>query len=516
MATLCPQPPAPAWGWAVQLYAVRSRASWGIGDLADLRRLGEWASGLGAGFIQVNPLMAAHPLQASPYYPSSRRFLSPLYLRIEDIPGAGNVPELASLAAQGRALNQADSIDREAIFRLKRQALDLLWSRASQDAAGGPAPGSFADPECQRFLRDSGSALRQFALYCALAEAHGYDWKAWPGEFRHPDSPAIGLFAEKNGSRIAFHQWVQWLLDLQLERASKAIPLVQDLPIGFDPGGADAWVWQDMLALGVSVGAPPDGFNAEGQDWGLPPFIPQRLREDGYGPLRGTFKAVLRHAKGLRIDHAMGLFRLFWIPRGAKPSQGIYIRYPHEEILEVLRSECAEAGVFVIGEDLGTVEPGVRKTLSEWGILGSKVLWFESDPPSAFPKAALASVTTHDLPTLAGKLQGSDDEEQKSLGLPVDAEASRKVTRRILDWAGVPADADPGTIACRVHRLLAQSPAILVAATLDDALGATRRPNLPGTDTERPNWKIPLPKTLEEIETDPGVMKLAATLDRPR
>jgi 4-alpha-glucanotransferase len=196
------------------------------------------------------------------------------------------------------------------------------------------------------------------------------------------------------------------------------------------------------------------------------------------------------------------------------PSQGAYVRYPHEEILGVLSSECGKAGVFVIGEDLGTVEPLGRKTLAQWGVLGSKVLWFESDPPSTFQKDSLASITTHDLPTLAGKLHGFDDEEQKVLGLPVDSEGSRKVIRRILDWAEVGADANPATITFRVHRLLAQSPSILVAATLEDALGVARRTNLPGTSSTRPNWKIPLPKTLEEIEIDPGVLKLAATLDR--
>lgn len=502
----CPWPSRKAWGWAVQLYAVRSAQSWGIGDLADLRRLGEWASRLGAGFIQVNPLMAGQPLppvEASPYYPSSRRFMSPLYLRIEDVPGADDAAvELAPLADRGRSLNRSTLIDRDAVLRLKREALELLWR-----------PDRMADPGYARFVLESGSGLRQFAVYCVLAEAMGPDWKTWPREFQHPDSPAITRFAGERAAAVDFHIWMQWLLDSQLERAAAAISIVQDLPIGFDPGGADAWAWQDLLAFGASVGAPPDRFNREGQDWGLPPFIPHRLRKARYRPLEETFRAVLRHAKGLRIDHVMGLFRLFWIPKGSKASDGTYVRFSHEDVLAAVAAECRRAGAFAIGEDLGTVEPLVRRILPEWGVLGSKVLWFESDPPSAFPPATLATITTHDLPTLSGRLRGFDDEEQRGLGLPVDPDGGR-VSERVLAWAGVAADAEPGAVTVSVHRMLARSPSILVAATLEDALGVERRPNLPGTLHERPNWKIPLPKTLEEIEVDPLVLEVAAALDR--
>jgi 4-alpha-glucanotransferase len=503
----CPATPSRrAWGWSVQLYSLRSRDSWGIGDLADLRRLGEWSWSRGARFLQINPLMAAQPyppLEASPYFPCSRRFLNPLYLRIEEVPGfAAAARDLEPLAAGGRALNALGHIDRDAIHRLKMSALEILWNHGG----GGP--------EFERFAAEAGPGLRQFAIYCVLAENHGTDWRRWPAEFHHPESPAVALFAATHRRRVDFHAWVQWLLDEQLRMAAKAIPLVQDLPIGFDPAGADAWAWQELIAADAAVGAPPDEFNRAGQNWGLPPFIPHRLREAGYAPLRETLRAVLRHAGGLRVDHVMGLFRLYWIPRGSPPSAGAYVRYPHEEMLAVLALECGRAGAFVVGEDLGTVEPLVRESLPGWGILGSKVLWFESDPPSTFPEATLASLSTHDLPTLAGLWSGSDAEEQNSLGMPAMAESMQPILQRLKRMAGLNAKSDDREVARRVHRLLAESNSALVAASLEDALAVRRRPNLPGTTVERPNWSLPLPLALEDLVRDPGVEEVATVLDR--
>jgi 4-alpha-glucanotransferase len=505
----CPAPDR-AWGWAVQVYALRSRASWGIGDLADLRRLGQWSAARGAGFLQVNPLGASQPvppLEPSPYYPSSRRYLSPLYLRIEEIPGAQRAAaRWARLAERGHALNAAPLIDRDAVFALKMEALEGLWAEFK---AGAPEREDFA-----RFAVESGENLRQYAIYCVLAEKLGANWKEWPPAFRHPAAPAVAQFAAEHLDRVAFHEWIQWLLDLQLEEANQALPLVQDLPIGFDPGGADAWAWQDLLAFGASVGAPPDLFNTRGQDWGLPPFIPHRLRAAGYGPIRETVRALLRHAGGLRIDHAMGLFHLYWIPKGLGPDRGAYVRYDHEELLSAIAEECRRAGAFAVGEDLGTVDPLVRERLKAWGILGSKVLWFESDPPGRWSREALASVSTHDLPTLAGHLTGRDEEEQRSLGLKADPDARRAAADRLRSWTGL---SEGGTLegaAVAVHRLLARSPALLVAASLEDALGVALRPNLPGTFRERPNWRMPLPKPLEEIEKDREAMALAEALRR--
>lgn len=505
----CPEP-ARAWGWAVQAYALRSSGSWGIGDLADLRRLGQWSAARGAGFLQISPLGATQtvpPLEPSPYYPSSRRYLSPLYLRIEEIPGAQRAAvRWAPLAERGHALNAAPLIDRDAVFALKMDALEGLWAEFK---AGAPEREDFA-----HFVVESGQCLREYAIHCVLSESLGPNWKEWPPAYRHPAAPAVAHFAAEHLERIAFHEWIQWLLDLQLEEANKALPLVQDLPIGFDPGGADAWVWQDLLAFGASVGAPPDLFNTRGQDWGLPPFIPHRLRASGYAPIRETIRALLKHAGGLRIDHVMGLFHLYWIPKGLGPDRGAYVRYDNEELLSVIAEECRRAGAFAVGEDLGTVDPMVRERLKAWGLLGSKVLWFESDPPDAWPRAALASVSTHDLPTLTGHLTGRDREEQASLGLRSDPAASHAASERLRSWTGLTEGSSLEGAALAVHGLLARSPALLVAASLEDALGVTVRPNLPGTHHERPNWRIPLPKTLEEVEKDPEAMALASALAR--
>jgi len=505
----CPEP-AMAWGWAVQVYALRSQGSWGIGDFADLRRLGQWSAARGAGFLQISPLGAAQavpPLEASPYCPSSRRYLSPLYLRIEEIPGAQRAAaRWASLAERGHALNAAPLIDRDAVYALKMEALEGLWAEFKADA---PEREEFA-----HFVVESGTSLREYAIYCVLSENLGPNWKEWPPAYRHPAAPAVARFAAEHSERVAFHQWIQWLLDMQLEDANQALPLVQDLPIGFDPGGADAWAWQDLLAFGASVGAPPDLFNPRGQDWGLPPFIPHRLKAAGYGPFRETIRALLKHAGGLRIDHAMGLFRLYWIPKGMGPDRGAYVRYDHEEMLSVIAEECRRVGAFAVGEDLGTVDPLVRERMRAWGLLGSKVLWLESDPPEAWPRESLASVSTHDLPTLAGQLTGRDQAEQASLGLKSDPDAGRSASERVHSWTGVPEGSSLEGSAVAVHRMLARSPALLAAASLEDALGVTLRPNLPGTVMERPNWRMPLPKPLEDLEKDPEAMALAAALAR--
>ncbi|HYT39530.1 MAG TPA: 4-alpha-glucanotransferase, partial [Acidimicrobiia bacterium] len=307
------------WGWAAQLYATRSRQSWGMGDLADLRRLADWSRRLGAGICLLNPLHATVPdfPQASPYYPSSRCFRNPLYLRIEEVPGAGEargmggVPpttaagaaidsdggfDLAALAAEGRALNADRRIDRERVWKLKGTALEHLWRRFS--AAGG-------DPAFDAFCAEQGEALTGFATHCALAERFPGAWVDWPAEFRRPDSPAVARFAADHADRVGFHRWLQWLTETELAAAGAGLDLMQDLAVGVDPGGADAWLWQDTMALGMRVGAPPDDFNRKGQDWSLPPFDPWRLRLAGYDPWIRTVRAGLRAAGGIRVDHVM-------------------------------------------------------------------------------------------------------------------------------------------------------------------------------------------------------------------
>src|SRR5688572_20220024 len=275
------------WGWSAQLYGLRSSQSWGMGDFADLQRLARWsAKEHSAGVLLVNPLQTASPVtpqQKSPYFPSSRRYRNLLYLRIEEVAGAGELGvDLEHLAAAGRALNQQRRIDRDTVFKLKMAALQLLWS------------GFAGDARFDRFCEEQGDSLAQFATFCAIAEQHNSGWHGWPSDYRHPKSPAVSHFATARAERVRFYQWVQWLLDEQLARAAAEIPLMQDLPIGVDPEGADAWAWQDMFAGGVTVGAPPDEYNTRGQDWGLPPLIPWKLRQAGYEPFIQTIRATLR------------------------------------------------------------------------------------------------------------------------------------------------------------------------------------------------------------------------------
>jgi len=499
--------PLRGWGWAVQLYAARSSQSWGIGDLADLHRLARWSrTELGAGGLLVCPLSAAAPVlpqEPSPYYPSSRRYRNPLYLRIEEVPGAAEAGlDLERLAAAGRALNRTRRIDRDAVFRIKMAALERLWARFR------------GDPAFDRYREAQGEALVQFATFCILAERHGPDWRGWPQEHRHPQAPAVAKLAAGQADRAAFHAWLQWLLDEQLARAARACTMMHDLPIGFDPGGADAWVWQDVMAGGVSVGAPPDGFNTRGQDWALPPFVPHKLRAAAYEPFVQTMRAALAHAGALRIDHVMGLFRLFWIPRGAEPAQGTYVRYPAEDLLAILALESHRAGAFVAGEDLGTVEAGVRERLAEHRILSTRLLCFEARPPAQLPEMALAAYSTHDLPTIAGLWTGAELRAQEALGAHGNPAGARELQQGLRALTDLPPETPADQVIEAVYRRLAEAPSAILTATLDDAFAAEERPNVPGTITEWPNWSIALPGFLEALEAASLPRRIAQALAR--
>jgi 4-alpha-glucanotransferase len=484
------------WGWAVQLYALRSNGSWGMGDLADLRQLAHWsATELGAGVLLMNPLHAATPVlpqQPSPYFPSSRRYRNLLYLRIEDVPGAAGAGiDLERLAADGRALNRERQIDRDVIFRLKMGALERLWSRFGGDSA------------FERYCTEQGEALRQFAVFCVLAEHHGRGWRHWPAAYHHPDSPAVASFAADRADRVRFHQWLQWLLDEQLARAARELLLMQDLPIGVDPDGADAWAWQDVLANDVTVGVPPDEYNTLGQDWGLPPFIPHKLSAAAYEPFRQIIRATLRHAGGLRIDHVMGLFRLYWIPYGADATMGGFVRYPAEDLLAIIALESHRARAFIVGEDLGMVEKAARAQLTAHRVLSYRLLWFETAPPHRYPELALTAITTHDLPTIAGLWSGADLRVQQELGLQPNEEGLRDIRERLRTMAGLPETATVHEVIVRAHQLLAEAPSVALTATLEDAMAVEERPNMPNTTTEWPNWSIALPTPLEALESDP-------------
>ncbi|HEY8319446.1 MAG TPA: 4-alpha-glucanotransferase [Amnibacterium sp.] len=529
------------WGLAAQLYSVRSKRSWGIGDLGDLTDLAVWAGGrLGADFVLVNPLHAQEPvapLEPSPYLPSSRRFFAPIYLRIEAIPEYADLSEshrrvVGQLADQVHArLDGSDAIDRDTAWTVKLAALRII-------ARVPRTPGREVD--FQTFRRRGGEALRQFATWSVLAEEHGNDARTWPAELRDPANPEVAAFAEAHADEIGFTEWLQWLLDEQLERAQgravdsgMALGTMHDLAVGVHPGGADAWRLADVYASGIAVGAPPDPYNQLGQNWNQPPWRPDRLAETGYAAFRDLLGAVLRHAGGVRVDHVIGLFRLWWVPERTDASEGAYVYYDHEAMVGILALEAQRAGAVVVGEDLGVVDPNARTYLASRGILGTSILWFESDgsggplPAERWREACLASVTTHDLPPTAGYLAGEHVRLRSALGLlpnPLEEEleADRHERERWLDelrMRGLLADdADEEATVIALHRYLTLTPARLLSVALPDLVGDRRIQNQPGTQDEYPNWRVPLsgpdgrPIPLEAVLTSARAARLAAAV----
>lgn len=544
-----PQPPARSHGFLVQLYSLLSARSWGMGDLGDLADLASWSGRcLGAGFVQVNPLHAAvlgDPTDPSPYRPSSRRFPDPVHLRIESVPEYGHAPDPVALDELRRragelseaVLSKGALIDRDAVWALKRQALDIL--------VGVPLTPGRRAAYCD-FLAEQGQALEDHALWCALAEVHGSDWHSWSAGLRDPRSKESARARAALLDRVDFHCRLAWLTDAQLaaaQRAAKdagmAVGIVHDLAVGVHPGGADTWAQQDAFAHGMSVGAPPDAFNARGQDWGLPPWRPDALAASGYAPYRGLLRGLLVHAGALRIDHVMGLFRLWWVPEGRPPTEGTYVSHDAEAMLAVLVLEAHRAGTVVIGEDLGTVEPGVREALARRGVLGTSVLWFERDwsgtgrplAPEQWREDCLATATTHDLPSTAARLTGDHVTLRHRLGLltrSLEEERTEDGTDTA-EWLGLlsrlgmlPEGGDDEEAAVRaVHRFLLRTPARMAGVWLPDTIGDRRPQNLPGTWDEYPNWRLPIadaeghPVTLEELAASPRLHRLMDVL-RPR
>ncbi|MEV5731858.1 4-alpha-glucanotransferase [Streptomyces sp. NPDC052292] len=544
-----PTPATRSYGLLVQLYSLLSRRSWGMGDLGDLAELAGWAGRTaGAGFVQVNPLHAAvpgAPTDPSPYRPSSRRFPDPVHLRVELIDEYAYVEDQervrALLERAGRlradVLDKGALIDRDAVWELKREALELVLA-----VPLGPGRQAAYDA----FRAEEGQALEDHATWYALAETHGSDWHRWPAGLRDPRSAETARARAALADRVDFHARLAWLTDGQLRAAQRAaleagmsVGIIHDLAVGVHPQGADAWAQQDHFAAGMSVGAPPDAFNAHGQDWGLPPWRPDRLAASGHAPYRRLLRALFRYTGALRIDHVMGLFRLWWVPQGSPPTEGTYVRHDAEAMLALLALEAFRAGAVVIGEDLGTVEPGVRETLQRRGVLGTSVLWFERDwegdgrplPPEHWRADCLATATTHDLPPTAARLTGDHVGLRDRLGLLTRsaAEESAEAAADTAEWLALlgslglldsPAAGPPGSDEEAeiqgVHRFLLRTPARLVGVWLPDGVGDRRPQNLPGTWDEYPNWRLPVadaegrPVTLEELTASP---RLRALLD---
>jgi len=500
-----------SFGLMAQLYSVRSRRSWGIGDFADLSELASLCGEVGADFLLVNPLHAAEPtapMTPSPYLPTSRRFVNPIYVRPEDIREAAYLPNNQrtlldwGLESVQEINHEAAPIDRDVIWAEKKSALETIFaagrSRARQRAF-------------QTYRAEQGRALEDFALWCAAWE----DGESSPEVLQQAEVEPGGLAALRRdlAQRIDFYCWLQWIADEQLAAAVGAagtagmsIGIMQDLAVGVHPEGADAWAMRDVLASGMSVGAPPDMYNQQGQDWSQPPWRPDALADAAYRPLREVVRAAVRHAGALRIDHVMGLFRLWWVPEGAAANEGTYVHYDHETMVSVVALEAHRAGAVVIGEDLGTVEPWVRDYLAERGVFGTSVLWFEKDDghplaPEQYRSRLLASVTTHDLPPTAGYLADEHVELRRRLGLltePVarvrlaaQIERDRMITALRQRYL-LPPEATERQLVEALYRYLVHTPAQLLGVALTDAVGERRAQNQPGTDTEYPNWKIPL------------------------
>jgi 4-alpha-glucanotransferase len=503
------------WGWATQMYAMRSRKSWGIGEFRDLRTLNEWSHRHGASMTLINPLHAAAPIlsqQPSPYFPTSRCFRNPLALTIEEVPGYADVAaQIEPIAVETRLLNEDRRIDRDAVFTAKYRALTILWQNWNSRTH------TLEHDRFAAYKVAEGSTLENFATFSALAEIQRSSWMEWPADLRDPRGAGIGAFRESNRDRIEFHMWVQWLVAEQLANCSGGVDLMTDLAIGVDRGGADAWMWQDSFALDMSVGAPSDSFNTQGQNWGLPPFDPWRLRRNGYQAFIGTVRAAFQHAKALRMDHVMGLFRLYWIPDGQPATNGCYVYLPFQDLLGIIAIESQRANAYVVGEDLGTVEPYVREELSSRRILSYRLRQFESISSHDFPEQALAAFTTHDLPTIPGFWTRSDVETQTAMGLQPNVEGTEDIRDQLAEWSGISNDAGPEAVhdvVIGAYRNLATAPSVILTATLDDALGVVERPNMPGTIDEWPNWRIALPMPLEDVLADPRVADVAHALDR--
>ena len=516
--TELPEPPE-TWGWMIQLYALHSAGSWGMGDLGDLKTFVALAHD--PGLLLLNPLHAIPPtlpVPASPYSPSSRRFANPLYLRVADTDAYQRAdPALRARVDALKPAPPADGlIDYSAVWQAKRAALELLWPLAGH-----------VDLEADPGLAD-------FARFCALAEEHGPDWHQWPAEYHRPDSPAVREFTSE---RIAFHTWLQQLVNAQLEEANEAarqagmpVGIVHDLAVGIDPSGADGWLLQDVLAAGVHAGAPPDAFNQLGQDWGLAAWRPDQLIETGYAAYRDMLQRIFRHAGGLRVDHVAGLWRLWWVAPGLGADGGTYVHYDPEAMLGILALEAHRAGAVVIGEDLGTVLPEMTEGLERMNMLGSAVLYFTRDwddpqsvfyPAAEYPRNALATVSTHDLPTAAGFLTGEQVTVRAELGQlagPVEDERRNAAADRAQLLSALQAEglitpaATDDEIVVAMHEFLARTPCRFVTASLYDVLMEKDQPNLPGTTDEYPNWRMPLRSSLEQIAADPRIRRTAAIL----
>ncbi|MEP6825793.1 MAG: 4-alpha-glucanotransferase, partial [Ramlibacter sp.] len=555
------------WGPAVQLYALRSPQNWGMGDFSDLARLAAQLAGQGADIIGLNPLHALfphNPAHASPYSPSSRQHLNVLYIDVEavaefpDCEPAQRLVRSPEFQARLAALRATEMVDYTGVAAAKFEVLELLFRyfRSSHFTADGVAR-TERGRDFLAFLEQRGQVLGRHALFEALqAHFHATDsavwgWPVWPQEYRDPAGAAVADFARTHSERVCYFQYLQWLAQRQLARAAAhcktlgmSIGLYVDLAVSVDRAGSDAWGEQATFAAGASVGAPPDEFNPAGQGWGLPPLRPDRLRENRYRFFIETLRSSMQGAGALRIDHVMGLMRLFWIPPGKTPREGAYVHYAVDEMLAIVALESQRNRCMVIGEDLGTVAESMRAALARTEVLSYRLLYFERDaqggfkPPGEYPANALVAVSTHDLATLAGWWAGQDIQMRLRLGLfPQESLAAEQLLGRAqekmlllmaLHQAGLLSIQDvaqaaggpqlPPRAIEAVHAFLAATPSALLMVQLEDVLGVVEQANMPGTTEQHPNWQRKLPVDVAALGSVPLLRSLASRLSalRPR
>jgi 4-alpha-glucanotransferase len=522
------------WGLAVQVYTLRSARNWGIGDFTDLAHVCALAAQAGASLVGINPLHASHrsdPEAASPYAPASRRFLNWLAIDVEAVPEA-RAPEVAAFidasAPEIAALRVPPMVDYTGVAQMKDAALRRCFA-----ALEGERKHAFA-----AFVRGGGTPLRRFAIYEAIVARFGGNADRWPSSLLNPDHPDVAVFAAEAAADVDFGMYLQWCAAEQFDAVAAGaerdgVALYRDLAVGVETNSADVWGATEFVTI-ATIGAPPDPLNRHGQDWGLPPLSPTALARNAFGAFAGLLADNMRGAGALRIDHAMSLLRLFWIPRGGAAADGAYVSYPFDDLLGVLARESMRARCITIGEDLGTVPPGFREKMAENNILAYRILLFEREsdgtflPPDAYPASALASTGTHDLPPLTGWLAGADIGVRRSIGLLNDAATAAERASRELDVAQLCAalestgDLDEGqdaeAIVLAAYRYLARSNARIVMLQIEDALGETTPVNVPGTNREYPNWRRKLGTDVGSLAASPRWERFARTLRelRPR
>jgi 4-alpha-glucanotransferase len=568
------------FGVTANLYTTRSRHNWGAGDFTDLGDLLEWSASAGAAFVGVNPLHALRNRggDISPYSPVSRLFRNPLYLDVEAVPELAESPEARALLADDALqselarLRATRAVEYDRVMAAKRPVLEALHRTFREWGVGSRESGSARQRHeaYEHYVAEQGTALEDFATFCALEEwftsgaENGSDtptphsllptpcsWTDWPNDYQDPDSDVVAAFRDRHADAVDFHRWLQFELDRQLAEAARrgraaGMPLgvYPDLAIGTATSGSDPWAFAGLFVQGACIGAPPDPLAPSGQNWGLPPIHPQRLAEDGYHYWVALVRSALRHSGALRIDHVLGLFRQFWIPAGREGSDGAYLRFPTDDLFGILALESTRAGALVVGEDLGTVPPEVPGVLERWGVLSSKVLYFEREPDGGFrraagyPTLALTTANTHDLATLEGFWLGRDIQLRGEVGMLADAEVSaarraraaeREALRRLLVEEGVLRDVpDPSPLDVRaaVHAFLRRTPSWLVGLSLDDLVGEVEPVNMPGVPPEKfSSWTRRLSVPLEALRTSPDVGRalggserslIGSTNDEPR